>query len=73
MEQAELVARYCNRRFAPGAAVEFVESCGYRALSRTITTARIVNGVAMIYVADAFGPVDLIRLRPLPRMMEEVI
>ena len=71
MEQAELVARYWNRRFAPGAAVEFVESCGYRALSRTITTARIVNGVAMIYLADVFGPVNLMMVRTPHR--EEVI
>ena len=70
MEQEELTVRFWNKRFTPGLRVEFRERCGLSALSRTITTAKIVNGVAMIFVADAFGPVKLMGVRPVT---EEVL
>ena len=71
----ELAVKIWNRNFGVGRQVG-VDGCELP--MRTVANARMVNGTAMIWLADMDHRLDiklteLARLRPLPRVMEEVV
>lgn len=70
MSEDRMVSTW-NKKFGAGRPV-LVD--GSELSTKTLTTARIVNGVAMIYLADPWGPMALNRIRPMPRpAIEEVL